>query len=66
MRRSINRLTLALIHSLQIIIPPASAALAADPNSSEPQSWTLSFALDLIRQSGYSPPTMILTSDAHF
>jgi len=62
MRFLINRLTLALIHSLQKITSPASAVLATVPNSSWPQPLTLSLALDLTRQPGCSPPTLILTS----
>ena len=58
----INRLTLALINSLQKITPPASAVLVAAPNSFGLQPLTLSLALDLARQPGCSPPTLILTS----
>jgi hypothetical protein len=55
----INRFTLALIHSLHKITSPASAVLAAVPNSSGLQPLTLSLALDLTIQQVYSPPTLI-------
>jgi hypothetical protein len=51
----INRLTLAPIHSLQVIISHASAILTVTRNSSGLQPWTLSLALDPTEQSGYSP-----------
>lgn len=61
MQHFINQLTLALIPSLSMIIPPASAALAADPNSPVLQPWKLLPALRPTRQPGYSPPTKLRT-----
>lgn len=61
MQLLIDRLTIALPHSLQIIISIASAVLTAATNSPGLQSLTLSPALDLTGQPGYSPNTLIIT-----